>query len=269
MKKQTKSAWQTVVFNTIAVIVLLLAANSLAFAQTTYKVGDRAETMSAGDWVEVEIIEVKDNGDYMIRYVKSGISGAWAQEKHLRPIKANSTNNNQNNVNNQVQNQTNGNKPAENQTTDQTTKTNRFGARDPRTCKDTKAPTKGAITAALALKYINCQAEGISSNLLYLVENVKVEVGGGVPYDPTLGAFESINVRVPLYPIRGSLLKYQCKDLVTEHIGPPDTNCNTYNNLKATGYCYKTTFGDWKCAMADRSSNEKENFRKNVAPPKP
>ena len=143
-----------------------------------------------------------------------------------------------------------------------------YGARDPRTCSDAKAPTSGAITDALALKYLNCQMEKVSGGHLYLVENVKVEVGGGVPYTPNLGAFEAIDVRVPLYPIRGSLLRYQCKDPVTEHVGPPDTNCNTYNEPKATGYCYKTTFGDWRCYMSDRSNN-KENFRTNVAPPKP
>jgi hypothetical protein len=118
------------------------------------------------------------------------------------------------------------------------------------------------------LKYLNCQMEGIWSNDLYLVENVKVE-GGGVSYDPTLGAFDAINVRVPLYPIRGSFLRYQCQDPATAYVGPPDTNCAAYNNPKATGYCYKTTFGDWRCQMADRSSTEKENYREKVAPPKP
>ena len=56
----------------------------------------------------------------------------------------------------------------------------RYGSRDPRTCEDTKAPARGAITAALALKYLNCQMEYDSgSGDLYLVENVKVEVGAG------------------------------------------------------------------------------------------
>lgn len=269
MKKQNKSNWQIIVFTAIAAVVFMFAANSPAAAQTgNYKVGDRAEKMSAGEWIEVEILEIKDNDVYVVRFIKSGISGAWVDAISLRPIAAKAQTKNQNNADNQ--NQTNGN---DNQTTErknaQTIKTNRFGARDQRTCDDTKAPAKGAITAALALKYLNCQMEGVWSGNLYLVENVKVEVGGGVPYTPNLGAFDSINVRVPLYPIRGSFVKYQCKDLETEHVGPPDTNCNTYNNPKATGYCYKTTFGDWKCNMADRSANKKENYRNNVAPPKP
>ena len=272
MEKRKKSNWQTIVWTTIAAVIFIFAANSLASAQTTYKVGDRAETMSAGDWVEVEIIEVKENGDYMIRYINSGISGAWAQGKHLRPVKAKAQPGNQNNANNQVQNQTNGNSPAETQKADpKTAKTNRFGARDPRICENTKAPTKGAITTALALKYLNCQMEGIWSNDLYLVENVKVEVGGGLSYAAIRGQYslDQIDVRVPVYPIRGSFLKYQCQDPETAYVGPPNTNCVTYNNPTATGYCYKTTFGDWKCNMVDRSATDKGNVRTKVAPPKP
>ena len=146
----------------------------------------------------------------------------------------------------------------------------RYGSREPLTCKDQKAPAKGVITAALAAKYFICKAEKVSSNLLYLVENLKsVEVGGGVPYSPTLGAFEAINVRVPMYPIRGSFVLYQCRNLINEYVGPPGANCTTYNSPKATGYCYKTTFGDWSCYMSDRASGESENYKRGVAPPKP
>ena len=265
MKKQNKSNWQTIVFAAIAAVVFMFAANSTASAQTTYKVGDRAEKLSAGEWVEVEIIEVKEGGQYVVRFIKSGISGAWYDGKDLRPIKAKVQ------TNNQTNNQTNADNQTTDQKTTQTTKLNRFGARDARTCADTKAPVKGAITAALALKYLNCQMEGIWSGHLYLVENVKVEVGGGVSYAAIMGQYslDQIDVRVPVYPIRGSFLRYQCKDLETEHVGPPDTNCNTDSHPKATGYCYKTTFGDWRCNMADRSSLEKENYRERVAPPKP
>ena len=111
MKKQTKSNWQTIVFAAIAVVVFMFAANSPASAQTTYKVGDRVEKLSAGDWVEVEIIAVKENDQYLVRFVKSGISGALYDGKDLRPIKAKAQTGNQNNADNQVQNQTNRKQP--------------------------------------------------------------------------------------------------------------------------------------------------------------
>lgn len=145
----------------------------------------------------------------------------------------------------------------------------KYGSREPRTCADTKAPAKGAITAALAAKYLNCQMERLSSGDLYLVENVKVQVGGGVPYAAIIGqrSLSEIDVKYPVYPVRGSLLLYQCQNRLTA-ARLPDANCSTYNNPKATGYCYKTTFGDWRCNMNDPAANSAENIVHDVPPPK-
>lgn len=142
----------------------------------------------------------------------------------------------------------------------------RYGSRELRTCEDTKAPARGAITAALALKYLNCQMEYLAGGGdLYLVENVKVEVGGGIPYAAIMEqrSLSEIDVKHPVYPIRGSLLRYQCMNrLTTARL--PDANCNTSSEPKATGYCYKTTFGDWRCYMNDPNSST----RYDVPPPK-
>ncbi len=145
----------------------------------------------------------------------------------------------------------------------------RYGSRDPRTCEDTKAPARGAITAALALKYLNCQMEYVSGGDLYLVENLKVEVGGGIPYAAIMGqrSLSEIDVKHQVYPIRGSLLRYQCQNRLTA-ARLPDANCSTYNNPKATGYCYKTTFGDWRCYMSDSAANNDANIHHDVPPPK-
>ncbi len=43
MKKQIKLNWQTITFAAIVSLVFMFAANSPAFAQTSYKVGDRIE----------------------------------------------------------------------------------------------------------------------------------------------------------------------------------------------------------------------------------
>jgi hypothetical protein len=146
----------------------------------------------------------------------------------------------------------------------------RYGSRDLRTCEDTKAPARGAIPAASALKYLNCQMEYLAGGGdLYLVENVKVEVGGGIPYAAIMGqrSLSEIDVKHPVYPIRGSLLRYQCQNRLTA-ARVPDANCTSYNEPKATGYCYKTTFGDWRCYMNDPDSNNDANIRHDVPPPK-
>lgn len=137
----------------------------------------------------------------------------------------------------------------------------RFGARDPRTCADTKAPGGNNITPALAAKYFACKAEYLRENTLVLVENVKVEVGGATPYTPNLGSFHQIDVRVPLRAIRGSYLLYSCKDLAREHSGPASTSCYVYDHKRATGYCYKTTFNDWSCYMTDPIAAGNSSYR--------
>ena len=127
----------------------------------------------------------------------------------------------------------------------------RWGSRAPRTCANQQAPARGAITAAAATQYFICKSEYISGTNLYLVENVRLQVGGPVPYTPNLGSFHGINVRVPLYPIRGSYRQYSCRNQLTEYSGPPGTNCAVYEHVNARGYCYKDPFGDWSCFMND------------------
>jgi hypothetical protein len=143
----------------------------------------------------------------------------------------------------------------------------RYSSREPRTCADMKAPAKGAITAALAAKYFICKAEGIQGQYLYLVENVKVAVGGAIPYAAVKDrSFPEIDVKHPVYPIRGSVSKYQCKDPKTDYIRIEGRTCNLTEEPNAKGYCYKTTFGDWSCYMLDLDGKN-ENYFPDVAPP--
>lgn len=147
---------------------------------------------------------------------------------------------------------------------------NPFGTRDPRTCADTKAPIRGAITADLALRYFICRAERFSGTDLYLVDRVKVEVGGGRPYNPRSDInYSEIDVTVPIYPIRGSYLQHQCTRVFSEpgtlyNVGK---NCASSDNRNATGSCYKTTFGDWRCSMFDLNQTSSDRHFQ-VPPPR-
>lgn len=151
-------------------------------------------------------------------------------------------------------------------------KTNKYGTRDAITCADTKAPARGAISAALAAKYFICEAEGVKGDYLYLVENVKTEVGAGRPYNRNDDVnFFQIDSRFPVYPIRGSFRQYQCEPVESnpaiQSIYNVGENCSTYENRKAVGSCYKTTFGDWRCTMEDINIAA-EDKKHRVAPPK-
>ena len=150
-------------------------------------------------------------------------------------------------------------------------KGNKYGTRDARTCDDKKAPARGAISAALATKYFICEAEGVKGSELYLVENVKTEVGGSRPFNPRDDVnYYNIDVRFPVYPIRGSFTMYQCVPVENDPKFPTynnvGENCSRYENRNAKGSCYKTTFGDWRCTMADFNIAD-DDKKHRVAPP--
>ena len=130
----------------------------------------------------------------------------------------------------------------------------KYGARDPRICTDVKNPKSGAIDADQATKYVICNQEGVLSDQLYLIENVKVTVGGSRPYNSFSDSYAtSIDTTAPVYPIHGSFDRYQC-DKVSTVMENTGKNCNFYRYSKAEGKCFKTTFGDWYCNMQDLSN---------------
>jgi len=101
---------------------------------------------------------------------------------------------------------------------------------------------------------------------LYLLENIKVEVGKGRPFQPSDLNFPDIDNSQPLYPIRGSYDWYVCH--INEVGFPPGKNCSIYKEPSCTGFCYKTTFGDWNCTMVDRLAIARGPEREPVPPPK-
>lgn len=147
-----------------------------------------------------------------------------------------------------------------------------YGSRDPHTCEDTKKPLRGAPSAEQAKQYVVCGLEHVFSYSLYLAEDVKVEVGGAVPYNPNNFPFASdIDTKSPVYPIRASFNEYQCGKEYKSTSHPlynVGKNCTIYHIPKATGVCLKTTFGDWRCSITSRTDDPNPPKR-NVAPPPP
>lgn len=144
----------------------------------------------------------------------------------------------------------------------------KYGARDPRSCADTKAPARGAMTAALATKYVICSSEGVKSDYLYLVEGITtVQVGGGVPYNPRTYPYATdIDTKALIYPFRaGAYKSYQCA-AVAATSDNKGYNCNIYPYPNANGVCMKTTFGDWSCTLSYQSV-ERSQIENNVPPP--
>ena len=134
----------------------------------------------------------------------------------------------------------------------------KYGTRDPMTCSSKKEPAKGAPSPELATQYVICGKTGereVSDQTLYLMQDVQVEVGNGRSFQG--GGLSDINMRdidpsLPVYPIRGKYTLYRCTKLGMFG-GDPGKNCWIYDHPEAEGACYKTTFGDWSCKMADMS----------------
>jgi len=132
----------------------------------------------------------------------------------------------------------------------------KFGSRDPFVCASKTEPTSGPPSGQRLVELLRCGSGGerVYDGQLYLLENVKAEIGKGRPYQITDFA-RKLDPSKPVYPIRGSFDKYQCSQLNPKiHMKGrnPGDNCSLYPQPNAEGICYTTTFGEWDCVMNDR-----------------
>lgn len=134
-----------------------------------------------------------------------------------------------------------------------------YGAREPMVCASRTEPAQGPLTAAQVAQHVRCTIEGIGDGSLYLLEEVEVsEVGEGEAFDESF--FPDIDAAHPVFPIRGSLVRYECRRERGENVG---SNCVSHIEANASGYCYKAVSGDWNCSMSDLVQQTMEG----VAPP--
>jgi hypothetical protein len=140
-----------------------------------------------------------------------------------------------------------------------------YGAREPATCT---AADQAQVrpTPAQVAQYLRCTLEGVADGALFLVENIQVrEIGDPEQVDASF--FPDIDIRQPVYPIRGSLLRYNCDRegrSVSWGRAEPGANCVTFLEANASGHCYKTTAGVWSCSMSALVAQKTER----VGPPK-
>jgi hypothetical protein len=146
-----------------------------------------------------------------------------------------------------------------------------FNARDPRICSDTKNPLSGGPSSDQAKQYVICGLEGVKVDALYLVEDVKVDIGAARAYSVRSEANAGdIDPKFPVYPLRASFNQYQCDREYADsnpQYNNVGRNCSVYVEPKAEGKCVKTTFGDWRCAITSRTSNSTTK-KLNMPPPK-
>ena len=126
-----------------------------------------------------------------------------------------------------------------------------YRTRDPIACPSAAEQPKGAPNVQQATRIFRCSTEAISSHL-YLTDHVDLQIGGARPFHYGDG-YAEIDSSKAVYPIRGAWTQYQCISL-KEYPAASAKNCSVFDESNASGVCYQTTFGDWRCRMHALSS---------------
>jgi len=119
-----------------------------------------------------------------------------------------------------------------------------YQARAPRTCSSVTNPP--SVTTAQVL--VQCSMDGLTSTFLGLVQDVKLQIGKSRPfvYESDAG-LPSIDLTAQVYPLQGSYTAYMCRPI--NNMSPAGQSCIKSVVPAAQGWCYKTSFGDYKCRM--------------------
>ena len=122
-----------------------------------------------------------------------------------------------------------------------------FGTRAPRVCD----PVTSVPSVDQAVALVQCHTENQGSRDLILLEKVKVQIGAPRSYmGDTDSGLPDIDPATPVYPIRGSFVRYHCDPVTPDDQG---TSCFTVDQPAASGACWQTSFGNWDCLMADNN----------------
>ncbi len=119
-----------------------------------------------------------------------------------------------------------------------------YQARAPRTCSTVTSPPSAAQAAVM----VQCSMDALTDTGLGLIQDVKVQVGkprvnnnwsdlGLLNIDPT----------ATVYPLQGSYTGYFCR--LISNMAPAGQSCLRSAVPAADGWCWKTSFGDYKCKL--------------------
>jgi len=130
-----------------------------------------------------------------------------------------------------------------------------YQARNPRRCKALNAPPKPEQLVAA----VQCEMEVDRPTGLFLMQEVQVQMGEQRGYDVQIdGNLEEIDASAPVFPLAGSLKQFWCSPVGVGY--PAGANCTVSPMPQATGKCWKTTFGDWKCNLVGPAPNQRTGF---------
>jgi hypothetical protein len=83
---------------------------------------------------------------------------------------------------------------------------------------------------------------------LSLLQDVKIEMGASRPFlEQTDAGLPGIDLTARVYPLRGSYTSFFCNPI--NNMSPVGKSCIRSAVPSAQGWCWKTSFGDYKCLM--------------------
>ena len=237
------------------VFALALCASKPSQGQSApFKLGDSVEVMQGGQWVSGVVTKDLESGTYVVNhgstimYINQGPANIRAHQMTAAEKAAADQSA-----------QAFANRPTGNGVGAQ------YGAREPATCTSRKA----APNAGTARQYLLCDMEGLDgfgNLLLYTDVSVQIASPRAFIYNQDSGRSQ-IDVRAPVYDIRGAFKEYQCgKPILGGGAYTATHNCNLYEQPQATGTCYRDTFGDWHCLMTGNRLASTNQVREQMPP---
>jgi hypothetical protein len=124
-----------------------------------------------------------------------------------------------------------------------------YQSRAPRTCAKVTNPPSAGLAAVL----VQCSMEADSAFGVGLVQDVKIDMGKSRKFVyQTDAGLPGIDLDAQVYPLEGSYSAYLCRTI--NNMSPAGANCIKTLMTNAQGWCYKTSFEDYKCRMQGGAS---------------
>jgi hypothetical protein len=123
----------------------------------------------------------------------------------------------------------------------------------PRKCASVTKPPSAAQAVVLA----QCSMEMLDGTMgggnLYLAQDIKLQMGSPRAFIyATDAALEGVDSEAKITPLRGSYTSYFCSP--ANNMAPAGHNCMKGVAADANGWCWRTTFGDYKCALLAKAA---------------
>jgi hypothetical protein len=140
----------------------------------------------------------------------------------------------------------------------------RWGARDPGPCYPFEKSRPPMIDEAAALVRCNREMAYNRTGELWLLEDLKLQMGKGRKHLGEGEELETTNADTskPVYDLSGSWTLVMCRipDDVAAEGGEAARNCSHSTFADGTGLCWPTTLGDWDCDVSGSGSAQEAGF---------